>query len=43
MIGVYIEGAEDISFDNELVYKNALFDGSQLKKKHQAICFNPSR
>ena len=28
---------------NEFVYKNESFDESQLKKKHQGICFHQAR
>ena len=43
MIGVPIEGAENVFCDNLSVYKNDSFDECQHKKKYQAIYFHRSR
>ena len=43
MIGVTIEGAANAFSDHESVYKNDSFSESQLKKKHQVICFHRAR
>jgi hypothetical protein len=43
MFGVPLEGPSNVFCDNESVYKNASFAESQLKKKHQSICFHRVR
>ena len=43
MIGVPIEGAENVFYDNEYVYSNASFPEYQINKKHQAIRFHQAR
>ena len=43
MFGIPIVGPSNVFCDNESVYKNASFADSQLKKKHQSICFHRVR
>ena len=43
MFGIPIDGPTNVFCDNEAVYKNASFAESQLKKKHQSICFHRVR
>ena len=43
MFGIPIDGPANLFCDNEAVYKNASFAESQLKKKHQSICFHRVR
>ena len=43
MFGIPIDGPTNVFCDNASVYKNASFAESQLKKKHQSICFHRVR
>ena len=43
MFGVPIDGAANVFCDNESVYKSVSNADSQLKKKHNAICFHKVR
>ena len=43
MFGVPIKEAVNIFCDNKSVYNNSSFAESQLKKKHQSICFHTIR
>lgn len=43
MFGVPILEAANIFCDNESVYKSSAFAESQLKKKHQSICYHTIR
>ena len=43
MMRVPIEEATNVFCENEYVYRNASFSESQIKKKHQAICFHQAR
>ena len=43
MLGMPIDSPFNYLCDNYTIYRNALFTNSQLKKKHQLICFNRAR
>ena len=43
MFGIPIDGHTDICCDNESVYKNVSYVDSQLKKKHNSICYHRVR
>ena len=43
MFGIPIDGHTDIYCDNESVYKNVSHVDSQLKKKHNSICYHRVR
>ena len=43
MFGIPIEGATNVSCDNEAVTKNAIYPESTLKKKHNAIAYHRTR
>ena len=43
MFGVEIDGPANVFCDNEALYKSATFVETQIKKKHNAICFHKVR
>ena len=43
MFGVKIDGPANVFCDNEAVYKNSSNHESQLKKKHNLICYHKVR
>ena len=43
MFGIPIDGPTNVFCDNESVYKHVSFAESQLKKRHQSICFHRVR
>ena len=43
MFGVPLTGHSNVFCDNEVVYKNCSNPESQLKKKHQQICYHKVR
>ena len=43
MFGVPIDGPTNVFCDNEAVYKNVSSSDSQLKKKHNSICYHKVR
>ena len=40
MFGVPLEGPANVFCDNEAVYHNSSFVESQLKRKHNSICYH---
>ena len=42
-MGVPIDGPTNVFCDNEAVYKNVSSSDSQLKKKHNSICYHKVR
>ena len=43
MFGIQIDGHTDMYCDNESVYKNVSHVDSQLKKRHNSICYHRVR
>ena len=43
MLGVEVNGPDNVFCDNESVVKNATVPESTLKKKHNAICYHRAR
>ena len=39
MFGIPLDSPVNLFYDNEVVYRNPSFVGSQLKRKHNSICY----